>query len=230
LSKILQLSSIDAHALWAATYDRALNPILSLEERYVEPLLPLMTGMDVLDVACGTGRWLARLVRRGTASAVGLDVSEEMLQQARKKQPGAGSLLQSDATKMPVRSAAMDFAICSFGLSYIPDIEGCAKELSRVMRNRGDVVISDFHPSAQARGWKRSFRHNDAVIEVSSFPRSVAQIRETFEEAGLELTICLEPPFGETERPIFEKCGKATVFEQLLGEPAIVVFVFRRAT
>jgi len=99
LSKILQLPSIDAHALWAATYDRALNPILSLEERYVEPLLPLMTGMDMLDLACGTGRWRARLARCGAASAVGLDVSAEMLQQARKK-PGVGSLVQSDAMKI----------------------------------------------------------------------------------------------------------------------------------
>ena len=228
MSKILQLPSIDAHALWAATYDRALNPILSLEERYVEPLLPLMTGMDMLDLACGTGRWRARLARCGAASAVGLDVSAEMLQQARKK-PGVGSLVQSDAMKMPLRSASMDFAICSFGLSYMPDIEGFATELSRVMRNRGDVVITDFHPSAHARGWKRSFRHNDAVIEVASFPRPVEHIQETFAEAGFELMLYLEPAFGEEERPIFEKSGKGAVFERLLGEPAIAVFVFKSA-
>lgn len=228
MSKTLHLPPIDAHALWAATYDRSPNAILSVEERYVEPLLPAIAGMDVLDVACGTGRWLVQLLRRRPARAVGLDLSPEMLQQAKRK-PGAGPLLQADALGIPLRAASMDFAICSFGLSYITNIQHFAQEIARVLRNQGRLILSDFHPSAQARGWKRSFRHNDAIVEVSSFPRTIDHIQETFAKVGLELTNCLEPSFGEEELPIFESCGKASVFEALLGQPAIVVLVFRRA-
>ena len=229
MSETLHLPPVDAHALWASTYDRAPNPILSLEERYVEPLLPSIAALDVLDVACGTGRWLVRLSRRRPAIAAGLDLSTEMLQQAKRK-PGAGSLVQADGMEIPLQTASMDFVICSFGLSYMINIQPFAKEMARVLRKHGRLVVTDFHPSAQARGWKRSFRHNGAIIEVSSFQRTIDHIEDTFARAGFKLSICLEPPFGEAERPIFEKCGKAGAFEQLLGQPAIVVFVFRSVT
>jgi ubiquinone/menaquinone biosynthesis C-methylase UbiE len=60
--------------------------------------------MDVLDVACGTGRWLEELWQRGAASAVGLDVSTEMLRQARGKAALASRVVQADAMDMPLRS------------------------------------------------------------------------------------------------------------------------------
>jgi ubiquinone/menaquinone biosynthesis C-methylase UbiE/cytosine/adenosine deaminase-related metal-dependent hydrolase len=228
VSRTLHLPAIEAHALWAARYDETPNPILSLEERQVGTLLPPVEGMDVLDVACGTGRWLARLMRRGVASAVGLDLSTEMLQQARRKPGLRMSLLHADAMEMPLPAASFDVALCSFGLSYMTNIRLFAKEISRVVKDRGHLLLTDFHPSAEARGWKRSFRHERSIVEVSSFPRSIAHIQETFEENGFELVVCLEPSFGEAERSIFEKCGKVSVFDQLLGQPAIVVLLFRR--
>jgi len=229
VSRTLQLPAIEAHALWAPTYDHAPNPILSLEERCVTPLLPSMAGMDVLDVACGTGRWLKRLLRRGAATAAGLDLSREMLRQAQGKPELATRLVQADAMEMPLRTKSLDFAICSFGLSYVTDIGRFAKELSRVVRSKGVLVLTDLHPSAQARGWKRSFRHNGAIVEVSSCPRTIEHIQETFAETGFESAVCFEPPFGEMERPVFEEFGKAAVFEGHLGQPAIFVFLFRRA-
>jgi malonyl-CoA O-methyltransferase len=226
---MLQLSSIDAHALWAPSYDNPANPILSLEERVVEPLLPVIEGRDVLDVACGTGRWLERLVRRGAATALGLDLSSEMLCQACKKPELATRLVEADATAIPLGASSVDVAICSFAVSYVADVERLADELSRVVKNGGGLIVADFHPSAQARGWKRSFSHNGKTVEIRSIPRSVARVRETFAERGFEPVVCLEPEFGENEREIFEKCGKGEVFETLRGQAAIFVLMFRRS-
>jgi ubiquinone/menaquinone biosynthesis C-methylase UbiE len=225
---MLQLSSIDAHALWAPSYDSSANPILSLEERTVEPLLPMIEGRHVLDLACGTGRWLARLAGRGAATAVGLDLSREMLREARKKPGLATRLIEAGATAIPLRAGAVDFAICSFGLSYVAELERLAEELSRVVKDGGDLIVADFHPSAQARGWKRSFRHNGERVEILSIPRSVACVRETFEKRGFESVACLEPEFGESERTIFESCGKGRVFEESSGQAAIFVLGCRR--
>jgi len=222
------VNAAEAHALWAPTYDRNPNAVLALEERVVEPRLPDVNGMQVLDVACGTGRWLAHLSRRGPGTATGIDLSREMLAQARRKPGVKGRLVEGDVQAMPFGRASVDFAICSFALSYVRDVDCVAKELARVVKRQGHVIVTDFHPSAQARGWKRSFRHNDAIVEISSFPRSVEQIRGVFEGQGFESAVWEEPSFGEEEREIFEKSGKGALFQEVLGQPALYVGVLRR--
>ena len=230
---VLSLSPIAAHALWAATYDRDPNPLLALEERTVEPLLPVsMEGHVALDVACGTGRWLTKLSRRD-ATAVGLDLSAEMLHQASRK-PMLGSsglsgssLIQADCLAVPLRSCSVDLAIFSLGLGYVKDLSGLAKELSRVLRNGGQLILSDFHPSAQARGWKRSFRRGETIVEISSFARSLEGICGAFGGQGFRLVHCIEQQFGEADQPLFEQCGRLDLFPKALGEAAIFVCVFR---
>lgn len=221
----LYLSPEDAHELWAASYDENPNPVLALEERIVKPLLPSLDGAHVLDVACGTGRWLRHLVRSG-ASGVGLDVSHAMLQQAARKADLGDRLVEADAQAIPLADASIDFAICSFGLSYIRELEAFVKELSRAVKVGGSIVLTDLHPSAYARGWKRSFRHNGAVVEIASFQRSLASILQTFNEHGFRRLAVAEAEFGEPERPIFEKAGKGDLWESARGQPAIYACVF----
>ena len=76
---ILQLSASDAYSLWAATYDESSNALLALERRIVDTLLPDLEGLNVLDLACGIGRWLKCLLQRGAASVLGIDPSIMML-------------------------------------------------------------------------------------------------------------------------------------------------------
>ena len=49
------------------------------------PLLPRVTGLDVVDLGCGTGRWLHALIGSGPRSLLGVDPSPEMLAQAKAK-------------------------------------------------------------------------------------------------------------------------------------------------
>ena len=227
MSQTVQLPSVKAHALWASTYDE-MNPVLSLEERTIEPLLPALEGKHVLDVACGTGRWLSRLAVCGVRTAAGLDLCHEMLQQAWRKDALAGRLIQADATEVPVRSGSVDFTMCSFGLSHIADIHGVAGELARIVKDGGDLMVTDFHPSAQARGWKRGFHHSGVRIEVETYARSVGFIQEAFAAEGFTTVDCLEAEFGEPEEPIFEKHGRGDLFHQLRGQMAILALHFRK--
>jgi ubiquinone/menaquinone biosynthesis C-methylase UbiE len=225
----IRLSPLAAHALWAATYDRDANPLVSLEERTVEPLLPAsMAGQVTVDVACGTGRWLTKLERRG-ARVVGLDLSPEMLHQASAKPALGTRLIQADCVAIPLRDSSADLAILSLGLGYVEDLSGLAKELARVLRPEGQLILSDFHPEAQARGWKRSFRHGEKVVEISSFPRTLDCIRDAFCNENFRLVRCIEQPFGEVDRPLFDQCGRPDLFRRVLGQVAIFVCVFRRA-
>ncbi|MGB0064509.1 MAG: methyltransferase type 11, partial [Terracidiphilus sp.] len=50
-----------AYQLWAAHYDSAVNPLLALEERRMAAQFGDFSGKDIVDLGCGTGRWLKKL-------------------------------------------------------------------------------------------------------------------------------------------------------------------------
>ncbi len=224
-----QLPAIEAHALWAETYDDGTNPLLALEERAMEPLLPELNDKNVLDVACGTGRWLARLNTRGAGNVVGIDLSQEMLQVASAKPALRGALVRADCLALPLRSSSTHLSICSFAVSYLADLHAFASEVARVSREGSHILISDFHPEGHNRGWKRSFRRGGRAIEIASFAYSVETICEAFEAAGFVLVRKMEPRIDESERIIFERAGKLSMFDSVRGLPAIFILDFQFA-
>jgi len=221
------LPPADAYALWAQTYDSDPNPLLALEEREMLPLLPNLEGALVLDVACGTGRWLKLLLARGARQGVGLDFSRDMLGQAQRKRAVRKGLVRADCMAIPIAAGVADLAVCSFAASYVADLNLLGLELSRVLRKGGRLILSDFHPAGLERGWRRTFRHGGEVIEIANFRFSVDHLCNTFREHGLELERLISPSFGEAERPIFRSCGKEHVFERSQPEPAIFIGSFR---
>ena len=97
-------------------------------------------GDDVLEIACGTGRFTVLLAERG-ADVVGLDVSEAMIQQGREKARTAGvadhlDFLQGDAGRLPFPDNSFDtvLAMRFFHLADTP--ASYLTEMRRVSRNR----------------------------------------------------------------------------------------------
>ena len=156
------LSSAQAYALIAQHYDEQLNPLLALEERILSPLLPSVAGKCVLDVGCGTGRWLARLAGQGPRELWGVDASPAMLRVAAAKVGDAAVLGVASATDLPIATGAADVVICSFVASYIEDMAAFAREVRRVCRAGATVLLTDLHPRTTRKlGWKRAFRSGD---------------------------------------------------------------------
>jgi ubiquinone/menaquinone biosynthesis C-methylase UbiE len=92
--------------------------MLSLEHRYVECLLPRIEGLDVVDLGCGTGRWLKRLASGSPRSLVGIDASAEMLKIAKRKLSDDARLVLADCENLPLHRASIDFIVSSFVASY----------------------------------------------------------------------------------------------------------------
>lgn len=223
----LRLASAEAYSLWAESYDSVPNPLLALEERILGPILPDPKGTFVLDLACGTGRWLNTLLTQGARQGVGLDLSSQMLAQARRKQVVRESLIRADCTANPISSRIVDIAICSFAISYVADLGALAFELSRVMKMGGHLIITDFHPSASERGWRRTFHYSGHVVEILNFQRSIEHLCRAFQRYRFMLDGIVSPCFGEPEKPIFMRCGKEHLFERLQAGPAIFICFFR---
>lgn len=218
----------EAYRLWARTYDDEPNPLLALEERVLGPLmLPVVAGRDVVDLGCGTGRWLPRVLAAAAQKAIGVDQSAEMLAQAADKVALRGRLLQADCAALPLRDQCADLLICSFVLGYLPDLENFARQIARIARRGADLFISEFHPDARVRGWRRSFRHEGRLCHIETYCHSPAMLCSLLLRSGFRLLCCQEPAFGEPERGIFLQRGKAALFEEASQAPAALIWHFR---
>ena len=107
-------------------------------ERAVE-LAAVGPGARALDVATGTGD-LAVALREAGAEVVGCDFSEEMLERARRKEPGA-RFEWADALALPYEDDSFDAATVGFGARNFSDLGRGLAEMARVVRPGGRVVV-----------------------------------------------------------------------------------------
>lgn len=204
------LAPREAYARLAQDYDSSPNALIALEERVARPLLPgIMRGMNVIDVAAGTGRW-SRYCRSRGAGAISIDFCPEM-------HPD----VEADSRRLPLRDGSADLVICAFALGYAP---GCFAELARIVKPGGRLLVTDVHPQALDRGWTRTFRSRGETIHVSSEPYRV----EDLQAPKFELTSLLEPRLGGPERAMFEQAGRLDLFAAACAQPAIFVGYWRR--
>jgi ubiquinone/menaquinone biosynthesis C-methylase UbiE len=221
------ISASEGYERWAPTYDHAPNPLLAREERYLMPLFANVQRRQVLDVACGTGRWLDRLIAQG-ATGAGTDISLAMLSIAKEKRAISGRLARANCAHLPFPSAAFDLAICSFALGHIWELESTASELARVTKPGADLFVSDLHPEACAKGWRVGFRDANMAIEIETLPRAMDEIVPAFSGNGFTCLKCESLHLGNPEQPIFEQAGKSRIFAEACKLPAILICQFRR--
>ena len=133
----------EGYAIWASTYDSDPNPLIDLDEATLRPILGRYPPGQVLDAACGTGRWAAYLSQRGHV-VHGVDESPAMLEVARAKVPDAQFSL-GDLRSLPLPSDSVDLVVCSLALTYLPDLDAPLGEFARVLRPGGHAVLSNIH-------------------------------------------------------------------------------------
>jgi cytosine/adenosine deaminase-related metal-dependent hydrolase/ubiquinone/menaquinone biosynthesis C-methylase UbiE len=214
---------------WAQVYDAQSNPLLSLEMRKAASLLPTISGADVLDFGCGTGRWLTQLEALEPALLAGIDCSSAMLARAREKVRPTTKLHHADGSGLPEKDDSYDFVIASFLLSYINDLHGFARKCARILRSDGRMLISDMHPATAAKlGWTRSFSIDGEKVDIEAHSRSLAEIIDIFKQNGFERQVLIEPSFEGPEKLVFENAGKLPEYEKLFGVPAIYILTLQK--
>jgi cytosine/adenosine deaminase-related metal-dependent hydrolase/ubiquinone/menaquinone biosynthesis C-methylase UbiE len=220
----------DGYRLWARTYDHEPNPMLSLERRILLPLLPPMKGLDVVDLGCGTGRWLEQAGNAGAKSLLGVDLSPEMLSRARAKLGDAASLVCADCAGAQLASNSADVVFCNFVLSYIEDAAAFRNMVQRILRPGGSLFVTDVHPqTASDFQWRRGCRSGGDHREIRANNRPIDEVIRHFTQLNLEAARRLEPCFGEAEQILFERTGKGEYFEQIRAVPAIYILQCSRA-
>jgi len=115
---------------------------LVVERAGVEP------GMDVLDLACGSGNATIPAARKG-ARVTGLDFSPDLLAIARERAADATvevEWVEGDAQELPFPNASFDRVISTFGHMFAPDHQRTAAEMRRVCRPGGAIAVACWTP------------------------------------------------------------------------------------
>jgi SAM-dependent methyltransferase len=115
-------------------------------------LLGDVTGLTVLDAGCGPGLYAAELLRGG-ARVIGCDASTDMIAVARERL-GPGPVLRQHDLNRPLgwlADESVDLVLLALVLHYLPDRATALRELYRVLRPGGALVISTSHPTADWR-------------------------------------------------------------------------------
>ena len=153
-------------------------------------------GMKILDVGCGTGNFSIKLAGMG-CSVTGVDISNEMLNIARKKASGMNfdiEFINVDLNNLPFEDDTFDAVISMTAFEFVEDAQKALNELLRVVKKDGRVLIGTI---AGGSSWSElylsePFREN-SVFKYAKF-RTIDEIRQWNKEKLENSGECLFVP------------------------------------
>ena len=222
----VELDLTDGYARWAPTYDRPLR-LFGIEEPPLRRVLDALPAGEVLDAACGTGRWASYLAGRGHV-VTGVDQSSAMVDRARAKLPDA-RFLHGELTRLPLDDASVDAAVCALALVHVADLATAIGELARVVRPGGRVVISDVHPFLVMLGWQAQFPTDHGRAFMRLHPHLPSDYVTAALGAGLAVRSYAEPLLTAeaVATPTAERIPDANR-AAYVGLPGVLVWEFAR--
>lgn len=195
-------------------------------------LAPPDEGALALDLGCGTGVMLDTLASR-YRRIVGLDLSAEMLEgyDASGLPPGRTvRLVRGDMTTLPFATERFDVVVCRSALHHMDDEVGVLKEMARVLRPGGSLVLgepaNDNLLTRAARAWVRR-RPSYGKIHTIDRAYTRAQLRALLAAAGL--SVRRERRFGFIAYPFCDNPDLVPVLKHLPASLARAIGASLRA-
>jgi phosphatidylethanolamine/phosphatidyl-N-methylethanolamine N-methyltransferase len=179
-----------AYKRWAGVYDTVFGGVSSVGRRRAVALVNTLPGREVLEVGVGTG--LALPHYNPDKRITGIDLSAEMLQQARKRVASlrltsVAALREMDAESTDFPDASFDIAVAMFVASVVPNARGLLAEMRRVVRPGGNILFVNHFaaergprwwielamaPASRALGW-----HPDFAMQGLFTPEDLTRMR-----------------------------------------------------
>jgi ubiquinone/menaquinone biosynthesis C-methylase UbiE len=206
-----------SYASWRASALGAITE--AIEQRLILDMMGDIRGARVLDAGCGDGALVCAAASRG-AEVTGVDPDPAMLAAARSRAAAAGiraSFLEGRVERLPFPDASFDVVASVTVLCFVPDAAGAVRELARVLRPGGRLVLGELGRSSIWAAIRRvRGRLGSAIWRAAKF-RSAKELRALAEQAGLSVTTVrgavYYPPIGVLARvlaPIDPWLGRTT--------------------
>jgi ubiquinone/menaquinone biosynthesis C-methylase UbiE len=98
-------------------------------------------AVSLLDVGCGTGNILAQI--QGEKALFGIDLSPQMIEAAKQNLGQKATVVVGDAEKLPWNNSMFDTVCCTFSFHHYPNPLNVLKEMQRVLKPGGFLVLAD---------------------------------------------------------------------------------------
>ncbi len=213
-----------AYNLWAENYDyQPYNLMLSLDE---EILTELMSYLDlknkvIADVGCGTGRHWDNFLHHQPEKLLGFDVSKGMLDMLKKKFPKAQTHHLINDKLSELDNESCDIVFSTLTIAHIKNAADVLQEWKRVLKPGGQIIITDYHPIALAKGARRTFNYNKKTIAVRNYVHSTESIKKIAKQLHLKVLHFMEKSIDEKSRPFYENQNALDLYEAWKGTPII---------
>jgi ubiquinone/menaquinone biosynthesis C-methylase UbiE len=153
-------------------------------------LARVAAGEAILDVGCGTGTLAIFAKRRAGPTGVvrGIDASPQMIAAAQKKARAAGievAFQNAVVEALPFPAQTFDVVLSSLMLHHLPRAgrEQCAREMRRVTKRGGRILVVDFGARPRERFFPGRF-HNHGAVDFREIVRVLTEAGLTVEQSG----------------------------------------------
>jgi len=191
---------VEGYDKWALTYDRDPNPLIAVEEAITLELIGDVKGHRVLDLGCGTGRYCTLLTHRG-AEVTGNDPSPVMMEKAGRKLSSSCQfkLIQGTLTESQLPAEYFDVIVSALTFGHIPQLQPLFKEMARILKQDGRIVVSDFHPywSVFGHGYTEFYDELGQEYRIASYPHLFEEYFALGKSCGLSLEEVKEPKIDQ---------------------------------
>lgn len=220
-----------AYDIWASSYDQQPdNLMLALDEEVFSGLLKFtdLKNKTIADIGCGTGRHWKKIVGNEPKKLFGFDVSEGMLKILMQKFPQAETFQLKNNKLDELANNSCDFIISTLTIAHIENADDAIKEWNRVLKPGGQMLITDYHPSALSKGGKRTFKHHEQTVAVKNYVHSLGFLKNTANRLNLEIIHLVEKPIDDSVKHYYEKQNALDVFETWKGVPIIYGMILKK--
>jgi SAM-dependent methyltransferase len=157
---------------------------LPWHQRLMAARLGALEGKFVLDIACGTGQWLAEMAQRGARTA-GIDISERAVAKCKSRLPDA-DVRQGLAESLPFSDGMFDVVTCLGSLEHFLDQPQALREMVRVAKPGARLLI--LVPNAGFLTRRLGLYGGTGQVAIKETVRPLAEWELLLRGAGLRVT------------------------------------------
>ena len=214
----------DAYNIWAEIYDNEQdNLVLHYDNIILKELISKIQLKDkiIFDYGCGTGRNWPLLLDNNPGKVIGCDISQKMLHKLKEKYLNAEVYQSKDLKLSFLSDNTCDIIISTLVIAHITDIEKMFSEWERILKNKSDIIITDFHPELLAKGGVRTFKNGIDVITIENYFHSIKTTEEILSHFRFKVLNHIEKKIDENVKHFYEKQNALKVYEKFYNTPFI---------